>query len=78
MSAGRPSLYREEYAERVIEFCRDGYTLTAFAGEIGVARSTINEWIDAHPDSPQSSAIREVMDRHKRAPGQAHKPPQSH
>jgi terminase small subunit-like protein len=50
MSAGRPSLYRAEYAERVIEFCRDGYTLTAFAGEIGVARSTINEWIDAHPE----------------------------
>lgn len=50
MSAGRPSLYREEYAERVIEFCRDGYTLTAFAGEIGVARSTINEWISAHPE----------------------------
>jgi hypothetical protein len=48
-AAGRPTLYCEEYAERVVEFCRDGFTLTAFAGEIGVARSTINEWIDAHP-----------------------------
>ena len=45
MPAGRPSDYQEEYAERVVTFCADGYSLTAFAGEIGVARSTINEWM---------------------------------
>lgn len=28
----------------------DGASLTSFAAEIDVARSTINEWIDANPD----------------------------
>jgi hypothetical protein len=28
---------------------REGYSLTAFAGLIGVARSTINEWMAASP-----------------------------
>lgn len=50
MPAGRPSLYSHAYAEEVLTFCGEGYSLTAFAGEIGVARSTINEWMDAHPE----------------------------
>lgn len=33
-----------------------GLSLTAFAGDIGVARSTINEWIDNHPEF--SEAVR--------------------
>lgn len=33
-----------------------GLSLTAFAGEIGVARSTINEWIDNYPEF--SEAVR--------------------
>jgi hypothetical protein len=48
MPAGRPTDYLEEFAERVETFCADGYSLTAFAGEIGVARSTINEWMAQH------------------------------
>jgi hypothetical protein len=50
MPAGRPTDYLEEFAERVETFCADGYSLTAFAGEIGVARSTINEWMAAHQE----------------------------
>lgn len=34
-----------------------GLSLTAFAGEIGVARSTINEWIDTHPDFSESVRV---------------------
>lgn len=30
-------------------FCADGYSLTAFAGEIGVDRDTISEWAKVHP-----------------------------
>jgi len=50
MPAGRPTLYRDEFADRVIAFCADGYSLTAFAGEIGVARSTVTEWCAQHPE----------------------------
>lgn len=41
---GRPSKYKPEYAEQVVEFCSQGFSLTAFAGEIGVGRDTIARW----------------------------------
>lgn len=47
---GRPSLYRAEYCERVIEAAREGKSLTAFAADIGVSRQSITEWCDVHPD----------------------------
>lgn len=46
---GRDSLYDPAYCEKVIECMGLGLSLTAFAGEIGVARSTINDWRAAHP-----------------------------
>jgi len=50
MPAGRPSKYRDEYAEEVVTFCAEGYSLTGFAGHVGVCRNTITEWCDAHPE----------------------------
>ena len=50
MPAGRPTDYREEFVERVEAFCAQGYSLTAFAGEIGVCRETISEWCRKHPE----------------------------
>lgn len=50
MPAGRPSTYSPAYCEEVISYMAQGYSLTAFAGEIGVARSTINVWMEAHPE----------------------------
>lgn len=49
-SPGRPSKYHAAYCNEVIETMATGLSLTAFAGEIGVARSTINEWIAEYPD----------------------------
>ena len=46
----RPSKYSAAYADEVIAFCEQGYSLTAFAGEIGVCRNTITEWCEAHPE----------------------------
>lgn len=50
MTAGRPSSYDPAYCDRVVEHCSDGSSLTSFAAEIDVARSTINEWMDKHPE----------------------------
>lgn len=50
MPAGRPTDYREEYCEGIVEFCAQGYSLTAYAGEIGVARQSITEWARVHPE----------------------------
>lgn len=50
MSVGRPSKYREAYCNEVIETMATGLSLTAFAGEIGVSRDTVNEWQRVHPE----------------------------
>lgn len=47
---GRPTKYRPEYCDAVIEYMRDGASLTSFAAQIGVARSSLNEWCEHHPD----------------------------
>ena len=47
---GRPTLYRPEYCEMVIQRMSEGFSLTAFAGFIGVSKHAIYEWIAAHAD----------------------------
>lgn len=49
-SVGRPTKYKPEYCQMVVDHMAEGASLTSFAAEIDVARSTINEWIDANPD----------------------------
>lgn len=41
---GRPSLYKPEYCDLAKEFMGKGFSLTAFAGEIGVSRDTVYAW----------------------------------
>lgn len=48
--AGRPSKYDPRYCAEVVKHMNDGASLTSFAAEIDVARSTINEWIAQHPE----------------------------
>lgn len=50
MPAGRPSKYSEAYCAEVIAHMAEGASLTSFAAEIGVDRSTIAEWTRAHPE----------------------------
>ena len=47
---GRPSKYKEAYCNEVITHMAEGASLTSFAAEIGVARSSINEWMEKHPE----------------------------
>jgi transposase len=49
-TTGRPSDYRPEYCDMVIEFMGQGYSLTAFAGHVRQSRETIYRWIKAHPE----------------------------
>ena len=44
------SLYRASYCEEIVDFLKDGYSLAAFAGHIGVSRKRIRDWADRHPD----------------------------
>lgn len=47
---GRPSKYDVAYCDQVVAHCATGASLTSFAAEIDVARSTINEWVANHPE----------------------------
>lgn len=47
---GRPTKYEPRFCDEVVADMAEGYSLTAFAGRIGVSKSTLNEWMDAHPE----------------------------
>lgn len=47
---GRPTSYKKEYAERLIEHMANGLSYLSFAGEIGVAEATLYVWEKENPD----------------------------
>lgn len=47
---GRPTKYKPEYCQAVIDHMQDGASLTSFAAEIEVARSSINVWMEENPE----------------------------
>lgn len=49
-AGGRPTKYDPAFCEQLVEFCSQGYSLTAYAGSIGVCRNTLTEWAGAHPE----------------------------
>jgi hypothetical protein len=49
-TTGRPSEYKPEYCEMVIQAMERGLSLTAFAGSIRVARETVYQWMQAHSE----------------------------
>jgi len=54
---GRPSKYSSAYCDEVIAAGDEGLSLTAFAGIIGVARSTINVWMAEHEEFSEAVKI---------------------
>lgn len=49
-SQGRPSKYKPEYCDLVIEYCKQGKSFDSFAASIGVHRDSLNEWVKVYPD----------------------------
>ena len=47
---GRPSDYKPEYCQMIVDHMSDGASMLSFAAEIDVARSTLNEWASVHPE----------------------------
>jgi len=46
---GRPTDYRPEYDQRIIDVMSTGASLVEFVAEIGVTRETAYEWARVHP-----------------------------
>lgn len=57
VKTGRPSTYKSMYGNLCIEHMATGASLTAFAAEIGVARSTINVWMNEHPEFSEAVEV---------------------
>ena len=57
---GRPSKFKPAYCDEVIGAGEEGLSLTAFAGMIGVARSTINEWMKNFPEFKSATEIHQA------------------
>lgn len=51
MAGGRPTEYKPEYCQRVIDMGREGYSVVEMAAELGVHRESLEEnWPAAHPE----------------------------
>ena len=50
MPGGRPTDYREEYCNSVIEFGKQGFSRVQMAAEFEVAKATIQNWEKEHPE----------------------------
>lgn len=48
--AGRPTDYRPEYCDTVIELGREGKSKAQIAANLDVSRDTIDEWCKVHPE----------------------------
>lgn len=50
-AVGRPSSYKPEYCERIVELGKQGMSVVEMACEIGVSRATLEtNWPAAHPE----------------------------
>ena len=47
---GRPTDYRPEYCERVIEMGREGFSVAQMASQLDTSKQTLLRWVDANPD----------------------------
>jgi transposase-like protein len=56
MPAGRPTSYRPEYCEAVVEYGRKGKSLAWMAAQFDVNKDTIHEWIKVHPEFSDAMA----------------------
>jgi hypothetical protein len=47
---GRPTKYDPAYCQQMVDFCAQGYSITAFAGHIGLSRECLTKWGQEHPE----------------------------
>lgn len=56
---GRPTKYKEEYCQMLVDHMNGGLSFESFAGLIGTSRSIIYDWIKAHPEFLDAKRIGE-------------------
>lgn len=59
MTAGRPTDYKEEYCETIVDLMKDGASIAEVCRELNVAKDTFYNWKKKHPKF--SDAIKEGL-----------------
>lgn len=49
VKTGRPTKYKEEYCQKLIEHMESGFSYESFAGLVGVSKQTIYDWEKVNP-----------------------------
>jgi len=49
MTAGRPTDFKPEYGEEILQLMAGGLSLAASAAELGFHRQRVYEWMERHP-----------------------------
>jgi transposase len=58
---GRPTKYKEEYCDKVIEVMREGASKVEFCAEIGISYNTFLSWQDENPEFMTSVKTGDMM-----------------
>jgi hypothetical protein len=53
---GRPSKYKKEYCESLVDHMAKGFSFASFAGLVGVCEDTLFEWADAHSEFDEAKS----------------------
>jgi Bacteriophage Sf6, terminase small subunit-like len=48
--------YKPEFCQDAMEIMAQGFSLGGMAGKLGIARSTVNRWFEAHPEFSEACA----------------------
>lgn len=60
---GRPSKYKPEYCERVIELAREGRGWADYAAEFEIDRTTLYDWAESHPEFSTALSRAKVLEQ---------------
>ena len=61
---GKPTLYREEYCQKLIDHMTGGGTYEGFAAMLRVAKQTLYDWEKVHPEFLDAKKVGKSMHRH--------------
>jgi hypothetical protein len=59
MAGGRPTKYKKEYCEDLIEHMAQGFSFHSFGGKLLVSARVLFDWLDRHPEFQEAKAVGE-------------------
>lgn len=62
---GRPSKYRPEYCQKLIDHMSQGYSFESFAGTVFCSKELLHDWANEHPDFIQAKKVALSLCRRK-------------